>query len=195
MLQRVLDAAAKSPQVHVRIVREQREEESGVYTADSVTEFWWQSNGNFRYDRSGMWGDGLLVVNDGRSVWLDTLDAGQPAEKRLGFKRFEDAGKAADLLGDRSPLIALYAGPDVVKALGDTGTVVEMPPEGGRGRLRVQSPLTGDVTFVLDGKERVVEILIQVNGGTATREFVRYLEAPRSGTFTFVEPRVPSKGS
>lgn len=194
LLQSVLNAASKSTFVHVRIVREQREEESGVYTADSVTEFWWDSGGKFRFDRTGMWGDGLLVVNDGASMWVDTLDEGLAPEKQPGMKRFENPGSAAELLGDRSPLIALYAGPDVSLALGESGTVVEEPREGLFRRLRVRADTIGDVIFVLDVRERVVEMRMQTNGGTTSREYVRYLQGPREGVFKFTDPRRVSKG-
>ncbi len=195
LLQRVVDAAAHRRNVHVRIVREQREEISGVYTADSVCEFWWRSGGSFRYDRSGMWGDGMLVVNDGRTAWVDTLDGSVAPEKREGITRFETAASAIAMLGsERSPLLDLFLGPDPVKALGEDGSVVEEAAEGPLRRVRLRGETVGDVELVIDSDHRVAEVRIQTAGGTRTREFVRYLEAPRPGTYTFDPPRVPTKG-
>jgi hypothetical protein len=127
---------------HVRIYRETRESNEGVYLADRVTEVWLDGSGSVRIEMVDFWGDGGLWLRDKHRSVVDRLGSLREADVLTSRGGWREPDVLKSFAGDSaSPFFDLIVGKE-----GDTslvakdGDIVELPRGGEIRTLRLKSP-------------------------------------------------------
>lgn len=117
--------------VHIVIAKSYRESAKMPFYPDSRVDLW-LSGSRFRYETSGYWGDGQVVVSDGTSVLNDSMSEYEPAvmadAKGSALSTLKELKIEVD---DVSPLFTLMAGPEQIDKIVEKTAFIRQEPDHG----------------------------------------------------------------
>ncbi len=134
--------------VHGAIVRSGRGDAVTPMYPDGKVEFW-RHGASFRFDISFYWGDGLLIVTDGKAVLTDTQSEGAPVTITDFDKTLAKSCATLAINGDNfMPILYLLEGNDFMEKMAPKEAAVTS----NANTIHIDSKALGQTTIYYHGK-------------------------------------------
>lgn len=155
-LRALMEEYSKLKNVRASVSWTSREKASGPYYAERTLEFLYSKPTVFRVATTGMWGDGVTFVSDGKSILRDSLDEDAGLSLHDVQPNVFDCHSDLALRGQASTvLFYLFAGPKALDSLvAKDGFIKKAATKGELDTIQFKSSMIGVVTLLVDARGR-----------------------------------------